>query len=462
MSSQTGHANGQFGHAQLLGRTLAVVLLAAASTHCDEPSWGLEAIDNMKTPDDPPLVCPVVTAPVDLSPERTACMFSSGASVSDTLGVTPDLPAKIPVRHVIVLMKENRSFDHLLGKLHEHGQPGVEGIPANFANPDRSGSLVGAHPARTSCLQVDPSHGWGAMHTSVDGGRMDGFVDAAADSTGTDGHFAISYNDRDLIPFYYWLASTWAINDRHFASVRSGTDPNRDFLMLATNDGQQNTGAGTPDPSTRSLPLELMNAGFTWGVYTDGTPLSGTLEWDHDDPGVHYLASFLDALDDGTLPNVAFVDGRDYLDDDHPKADLQNGEAWVRNIYAHAIASPQWRRMAIIWTYDEGGGFADHVPPPNACVARPTESDAPYFELGPRVPFAVISPYARPHYVSHVVQEHTAITRFIETVFDLPALTARDANSDALLDMFDFSCDPAMLVPPAAPESGTGACRRGA
>ena len=124
------------------------------------------------------------------------------------------------------------------------------------------------------------------------------------------------------------------------------------------------------------------------------------------------------------------------------------------------MASPLWPKTAMIWTYDEAGGFADHVPPPNeACVARPGNSiDAPFVELGVRVPLVVISPYARPHYVSHVTQDHTAITRFIETVFGLPALTSRDANIDALLDMFDFGCPPALLDPPASPAAGMGGC----
>jgi hypothetical protein len=115
--------------------------------------------------------------------------------------------------------------------------------------------------------------------------------------------------------------------------------------------------------------------------------------------------------------------------------------------------------MAILWTYDEAGGFADHVPPPNkACIARPIAKDMPYFELGVRVSMVAISPWARKGYVSHVVQEHTAITRFIEAVFDLPALTARDANSDALLDMFDFACPPSLSTPPTAPAAGTKGC----
>jgi hypothetical protein len=121
----------------------------------------------------------------------------------------------------------------------------------------------------------------------------------------------------------------------------------------------------------------------------------------------------------------------------------------------YAVNSPEWSRLAILWTYDEVGGFADHVPPPRGCRAAPSSS--PFTERGPRVPFVVISPWARRNYVSHVVRDHTAITRFIETLFDLSALTARDANSDALLDMFDFSCGRDLSVAPA-PAAGTGLC----
>jgi phospholipase C len=140
--------------------------------------------------------------------------------------------------------------------------------------------------------------------------------------------------------------------------------------------------------------------------------------------------------------------------DDHPVADLQKGEAWTKQIYDHAVTSPQWNRMAIIWTYDEAGGFADHVPPGKGCPASP---GSPFVDRGARVPLVVISPWARRNFVSHEIEDHTAITRFIELLFDLPALTARDANSPALLDLFDFSCERDLSVP-TAPQSATGGC----
>jgi phospholipase C len=308
-------------------------------------------------------------------------------------------------------------------------------------------------------VSSDPDHQWSAMHSQVDNGNMDGFVKSAALTTGTDGHFVMGYYEQTDLPFYYWLADTFALNDRHFASVRSGTFPNRNFLLLGTADGVKATGAGYPNPSTPTIFDALDAAGVTWGVYSDGSLLSGTLNWDMTHKGTGTFETFLQKLDDGSLPQVTFVDAIDNVQDDHPTANLQAGEEWVHTIYTHATASKLWQDMAIVWTYDEGGGFFDHVPPPNkACIARPVPQDQAFFELGVRIPLAVISPWARAGYTSHVVQDHTAITRFIETVFDLPALTARDANSDALLDLFDFDCAPAFATAPKPPAPGTTGC----
>jgi phospholipase C len=107
----------------------------------------------------------------------------------------------------------------------------------------------------------------------------------------------------------------------------------------------------------------------------------------------------------------------------------------------------------MLWTYDECGGFFDHVNPGQDCGEDSTLSRS----RGPRVPLVTISPWARRNHVSHVPRDHVAITRFIETLFGLPSLTALDANSDALLDMFDFSCDRDLTLPPA-PASGTDGC----
>ena len=431
---------------------LAAAIVAAACARA-RASWGLDAIDRMATPPDPPLACGVELGADPAAAMRAACAYGPGAPASETLGLDPSALATVPVRHVIVLMKENRSFDHLLGWLHDRGQPGVEQVPATWANPDGTGAAVAPFHETSTCVPWDPGHQSADLAAGIDGGRMDGFVLRAAFTTGTDGHMAMAAHDAPDLPFYYWLAATFAVSDRHFAPMASGTFPNRNFLLFGSNAGVVDTGNVYPPPNTPSLLQLLMNAGYTWGVYTDGTPLSGALGWRQGDPGVHPMQAFLDALDHGTLPNVAFVDGIDNVEDDHPPADLQRGETWVRTVYEHAHASPQWLRLAIIWTYDEAGGFADHVPPPPGCPAGASE----FTDRGPRVPLVVVSPWARRGYASHVEHDHTAITRLAEALFGLPALTGRDANSDALLDLFDFSCSRDLTVPPA-PAAGTGAC----
>src|SRR5262249_54955392 len=160
---------------------------------------------------------------------------------------------------------------------------------------------------------------------------------------------------------------------------------------------------GYPSASTPTI-FNLLDAkGVTWGVYSDGSLLSGTLNWNLTHAHTGTFSTFLNQLDAGTLPQVTFVDAVDNVSDHHPTPDVQAGEAWTRTIYEHATASSLWPGLAILWTYDEAGGFADHVPPPNkACIARPVAKDQNFYELGVRVPMVAISPYARKGYVSHV------------------------------------------------------------
>ncbi len=417
----------------------------------------LDRITTAVTPVDPPLVCGV-DLPVEPVAKLSDCSFDSGATVTETLGLSHEKTLQIPVRHLIIVMKENRSFDHIFGKLHDQGRPEVEAVPDDFQNLDLHDEVVKPYHSETTCLGADPDHQWGGMHLGINGGKMNGFVGMAAVSTDSNGHFVMGYYEQSDLPFYYWMANTYALGDRHFSPLAAGTQANRAMFMLGTNDGLKNTSLVTyPSASRASIFSELLDAGYTWGVYTNGKPFSAALGWTQKSPGVHSVSDFFEALDSGKLPNVAFVDGIENVDDDHPMADLQLGEAWTRKIYEHAIKSPQWLRSAMVWTYDESGGFADHVPPPLACAPSDSSADQQYREMGPRVPFVVVSPWAKKHYVSHVTRDHTAVTRFIETVFDLPALTKRDANSDALFDLFDFSCDHDLSTP-ESPESGVGGC----
>jgi phospholipase C len=215
-----------------------------------------------------------------------------------------------------------------------------------------------------------------------------------------------------------------------------------------------------PPLTTPSILAELDQRGITWGAYSDDEAFDGALpnDWPSVAAHTHKFADFLAAAKNGTLPSVVWLDSIPNVEDEHPTADVQVGEAWTRQVYEALSNGPQWSSSALLWTYDEGGGFFDHVPPPRTCPpADDTPNQELFFELGIRIPMAVVSPWARRHYVSHVVHEHTSMLRFIETVFGLPALTARDANSDALLDMFDFACPNTASIetPPAA---GKGGC----
>jgi phospholipase C len=400
--------------------------------------------------------CAVLPATPDLDAKRTACGFDAGAKVAATIGFTAAMRKKLPIDHVIVLMKENRSFDHIFGEISKAGQPDAEPVPSDFSNPDPGGTPVARYHETNTCLDADPNHQWDAMHNQVDGGKMDGFVkSAAATTTGTegqDGHFVMGYFDQNDLPFYYFLGTTFALADRYFPSALTGTWPNRDYLMAATSDGVKETLGNPPFPNVPTIFDSLDTAKVSWGIYSDGLPLEGALGITN--PAKQTMQEFYDAVSGGTLPAVSFVDGQGNTADDHPPADMHVSEDWAYQVYDAVSKSSFWKSTVIFYTYDEAGGFADHVPPPEACVARPQDSE--FHELGIRVPAVVVSPWAKRNVVSHLEHQHTSITRFIELLYNLPAMTARDANSDAMLDMFDFCSEPAQI--PDAPKAGTGGC----
>jgi phospholipase C len=398
--------------------------------------------------DAPPQVDPLESA-------RGKCQFAAGALVKDTLGISDAERAAIPITHVVVVMQENRSFDHYFGHLADAGQPAAEAEPATFSNPDADGGIVTNFHLTSSCLPADPQHQWAAMQEGFDNGKMDGFVlSASIDGLGqTDGHFVMGYYDQSDLPLYYWLADTFAISDRYFGAALGGTWTNRDYLYAGTSDGVMNTGDATL--SAPNIFDALTAAGVGWGSYSDGTPRQDCLGWTATHPGVGLFQDFLNGLRSGTLPPVAFVDPGP-AQDEHPPNNIHNGELWASQIYQAAVASPLWEHLAIVYTYDESGGLADHVPPPPACLASPDQ--AAFNNLGMRVPFTVISPWARSHFVSHRVHSHTSVLRFIELLHNLPALTGRDANSDALLDLFNFDCE-ALKKPPEAPQPPYALCQ---
>lgn len=404
---------------------------------------------------------------------RAACAYGKGALPAETQGASYPNGAAIPIDHVLVVMMENRSFDHYFQKLPEYGQPDVDVAPAGFSSPDPNGVPVPIYHESNYCI-VDTNHEWKGSHEQVNDGAMDGFV-RTNHGWGTlppggsealrDGARAMGYFDATDLPFYYFLANEFSIADRFFCSLQGPTFPNRSYLYAGSSFGV--TGGDLPPGDATTVFDYLEARQVDWKVYKspNGAPGFATFftqylkyQADH----VRLTADFLADAAAGTLPSFAFIDpglgvvsGDWDNDDEHPPADPQVGQRFVGTIVDALVKSPAWPRTALFITYDEHGGLYDHVEPPPACKPDDLEpvlaagDPAEHFdELGMRVPLIVVSPYAKQHHVSHETYDLTSILRFIEARFVMPALTGRDANALAPWDMFDFD-HPPHLTPPA-------------
>ena len=339
-----------------------------------------------------------------------------------------------PIDTVVVVMMENRSFDHYFGWLPSDGAyleagrrrygatfsvagnnrqtytaPGGKRHPTSHLGPQ---SPVN-DPAR-GCGHPDPGHGWFEGRIQRDQGFL-------AHNTGND-IFAIGYFEAADLPVYTSLVRSFTTFDRYHAAIMSSTYPNRLYLLSAQTDGLK-------DPP---LPIQqlgfhwpcimdrLSAAGVSWRNYAQDIPTSaffGTRQL----PNVRPLAAFLEDAAAGTLPHVSFVDPgfmSGYRTDDHPVGDHRLAQAFVGTIFSAFHSSPQWRRGAMFVTYDEWGGFFDHVRPPSVRDDRASRDDAENFgQVGFRVPMLLLSPYARPGYVDHRLYDHTSVLRFLEWRF---------------------------------------------
>lgn len=438
-------------------------VLAACSSAPEEEPPG--------PPPGPPEWNREVTPPSDAEAEqqRAACGYQAGMLPAETQGASHPNGADIPIDHILIVMMENRSFDHYFQKLPEQGQADADVAPADFTNPDPDGQPVGLFHDESYCF-VDTAHGWDASHLQVNDGAMDGFVltnegHHELPAHGTlemlSGTRAMGYYDASDLPFYYFLANEFAIGDRYFASVRGPTWPNRMYLFAASSFGLKSNEIAIADKTLIDY-LDLRQ--IDWKLYHSTTATYGMFA----DKYVEQIKSGRIVLFDeyfadlaaGTLPQVAFVEpgvAREAYDanDEHPPAIMQIGQRWAAEVIDALMKSQHWERSALFLTYDEHGGLYDHVAPPPACA--PDAMSADFDHLGIRVPFMVVSPYAKRHHVSHRVYDHTSIVRFVEARFVMPALTGRDANAEAPWDMFDFANPPNLTTPAfALPEVDAG------
>jgi phospholipase C len=404
---------------------------------------------------------------------RTRVLVVAGALVAALLpviGTAPTAQAKGQVvKHIVVLMQENRSADHYLGKLNAYGQPAFEPEPnTGNPNPNPPPAVILPSHKTTLCETSDLNHSWNGTHQEFDGGAMDGFT-AANDSTSANadpadpnGARTMGYYDQTDLPFYYSLYNTYATGDRYFGSVLSQTFPNRFYLLAGTSFGHIRNDFPPAGGYTQNNIFKLMTkANVTWKIYHSQFPFGSLFRHvqRHQAGHVFPISQYYADAKAGNLPEVSFVDpifigDKNTENDEHPIANVQVGQHFVYKVIKNLQASPNWSSSALFLTYDEHGGFYDHVPPPAAVppdnippMLQPGDTVAGFDNLGIRVPVVVVSPFAKSHFVSHVVHDHTSILRFIEQRFGLPTLTARDAAADPMLEFFNFH-NPPFLIPP--------------
>jgi len=336
-------------------------------------------------------------------------------SAASALASATKKPGNMPIEHVVVDMQENRSFDHYYGFAPFAGSFGV---PSGYSQPDGNGGVVTPYHF-TSLTTPDIGHNWAATHGEYDGGKMDGFYT-------TDGINCMGYYMEADLPFYYSLFEQSTLCANYFCSLLGPTWPNRFYLAAGTSGGITTNGVWGYGVLDYPIILDLLeDAGVTWKIYNasmDSVPFGNTdnafvfwKRWAHDGRTRGSKGEYLSDVKLGKLPQVSFIIPSFHLGlDEHPPADVSVGMGIQQELITALMQSSLWQSSTYIVTYDEAGGYFDHVPPP--------QLDA--FGLGIRVPTWVISPWAKPRHVEPTLYEHTSILKFIEAVFGLPTLAS--------------------------------------
>jgi phospholipase C len=439
------------------------------------------------------------------------------------------------LNHIIFMAQENRGFDHYFGAMRQYWaannipdqsfdglpqfnpasgvaplqgpaptNPGCDPAfpPPSDCTEDSNSPAVDSFHMISMCVE-NPSPSWNEDHVDWNLSNplsatptLDGFVYTAAHDarnnqppfTDVNGVRAMAYYDGGDLPYYYFLASNFATSDRWFSPTMSRTQPNRLYMVAATSAGHVYPPAqgALSNPTIFDL---LQSAGVTWKVYvTDlqyANPPINDSELTFFTAASKYpqnmvpIAQYFSDLQNNTLPSVAFIDpgfdsGLDEhpgLDDGEPGGSVQVGAQYVSTIINALMQSSSWKDSAFILTFDEFGGFHDHVPPqstvspdgikpsdllPGDVCTGMTGPTCDFVYTGYRVPLIVVSPFTKKNYVSHTAADYTAWLKLVETRFNLPNLTKRDAAQMDMTEFFDFANAPWKVppTPPAQPTNG--------
>jgi phospholipase C len=356
-------------------------------------------------------------------------------------------PRNLPIDTFVVLMMENRSFDHYLGWL-----PGADGRQAGLRFTDRNGHKFSTHRLVNNfqgCGFLDPDHSWDGGRTEMDGGRMDGFLKAHSDL------FSIGYYGEQDLPFTPHVAKAFTAFDRFFCSLLGPTFPNREYMHAGQSYGMIDnsfpTGGGFPDTT---IFRALSDRGVSNHYFYTDVPVSAL--WGA--PAIarsSRVQTYYELAASGKLPALSFVDpafnGEEQgtSGDEHPHGDVRVGQAFVADVVHAFLESPQFKRGAMFIVYDEWGGFFDHVRPPRVPDLRASSSLGMDFgQMGLRIPAVVVSPYARRGHVDHSIYGFESILKMIRYRYGLAPLTPRDLYANNIAYAFDWESKPRLDVPP--------------
>jgi len=389
------------------------------------------------------------TATASASPSASA---TASASASPTPTATPTMtpipllrPEELDIDTVIIVMMENRSFDHYFGARKLVEGRVVNGLDAGFSNPRPDGSRVPIFPLDPRCL-YDPPHGFESSRRQINGGLNDGFVREHFRRAEEDGFpleaadQVMGYHDRADLPLLYALADEFVLCDQWHSAVLGPTWPNRFYLHSGQSNGRKNNDF-PEDPEGFKWPTiydRLDQAGIEWATYFSDVPfLALFASLRPQTARLRSLEQFLDDAQSGRLPAVCEVEPTFFGpagNDDHPPHDIMRGQVFLSTILHALAAGPQWSRSMVIVTYDEHGGFFDHVAPPIVDDERAADG---FGQLGVRVPGLIISPYARRGAVSSALYEHSSVPAFLAWLHGLEPLTLRDARANYFAEALD-------------------------
>ncbi len=360
---------------------------------------------------------------------------------------------KTPIRHFIVLMQENHTFDNYFGTY-----PGADGIPPGTRMPvdleDPSAGYVEPYHIGSSSIS-DLSHSSSTFEEQYNNGAMNGFV-SALNRRKQDGRVAMGYyNDSDL-PYYWNLADQFVLFDRFFSSAKSGSFANHYFWVTGTAPAAETVRKpGQPYDEPLTIFDLLEERGISWKFYVQNydpnityldlgsngnrasqvvwVPLLNIDRFIGDPKYSSHivdLSEYYQDLKQGTLPEVAYIAPSGASE--HPPGSLATGQRFVKTLIQELMRSDAWDSSAFLLLYDDWGGWYDHVSPPQVDE----------FGYGMRVPALLVSPYARKGYIDSTTLDFTSVLKFIQENWGLPALAERDAKANSLTSAFDFSQPP--------------------